>query len=53
MIIDKQYMRRCITLARYAEGYAAPNPMVRAVIVCDDKIIGEDYLLQQQQWSLL
>lgn len=43
MIIDKQYMRRCITLARYAEGYAAPNPMVGAVIVCDSKIIGEGY----------
>ena len=43
MIIDKQYMRRCITLARYAEGYAAPNPMVGAVIVCDGKIIGEGY----------
>ena len=43
MIIDEQYMRRCITLARYAEGYAAPNPMVGAVIVCDGKIIGEGY----------
>ena len=43
MIIDEQYMRRCITLARYAEGYAAPNPMVGAVIVRDGKIIGEGY----------
>lgn len=30
-------------LARLGEGHTAPNPMVGAVIVCDDRIIGEGY----------
>jgi diaminohydroxyphosphoribosylaminopyrimidine deaminase/5-amino-6-(5-phosphoribosylamino)uracil reductase len=36
-------MRRCIELARLGQGLVAPNPMVGAVIVCDDKIIGEGF----------
>lgn len=40
---DEMYMRRCIRLARNGEFGAAPNPMVGAVIVCDEKIIGEGY----------
>lgn len=36
-------MRRCITLARNGAGFVSPNPMVGAVVVCDDKIIGEGY----------
>jgi diaminohydroxyphosphoribosylaminopyrimidine deaminase/5-amino-6-(5-phosphoribosylamino)uracil reductase len=36
-------MQRCIDLARLGEGYVAPNPMVGAVIVYDDKIIGEGF----------
>lgn len=36
-------MRRCIILARNGAGFVSPNPMVGAVVVCDDKIIGEGY----------
>jgi len=37
------YMRRCLELASTASGYAAPNPMVGAVVVCDGRIIGEGF----------
>ncbi|MBZ4687173.1 MAG: ribD [Clostridiales bacterium] len=36
-------MRRALHLARLGEGYVSPNPMVGAVIVKDNKIIGEGY----------
>lgn len=36
-------MLRCLQLARQGGGYTAPNPMVGAVLVCDDVIIGEGY----------
>lgn len=36
-------MRRCIQLAKNGRLSARPNPMVGAVIVCDDRIIGEGY----------
>ena len=36
-------MRRCLELARLATGHVAPNPMVGAVLVHDDRIIGEGY----------
>jgi diaminohydroxyphosphoribosylaminopyrimidine deaminase/5-amino-6-(5-phosphoribosylamino)uracil reductase len=36
-------MRRCIDLARLGGVHVAPNPMVGAVIVVDDKVIGEGY----------
>lgn len=36
-------MRRCIQLAKCGEMGAPPNPMVGAVIVHDNKIIGEGY----------
>jgi diaminohydroxyphosphoribosylaminopyrimidine deaminase/5-amino-6-(5-phosphoribosylamino)uracil reductase len=36
-------MRRCLQLAGIASGYTAPNPMVGALLVCNDKIIGEGY----------
>lgn len=42
-IKDKQYMERCLQLARMAKRTARPNPMVGAVVVCDGKIIGEGY----------
>ena len=38
-----KYMSRCLQLARIAGGRVAPNPMVGAVLVCDDLIIGEGY----------
>lgn len=38
-----KYMLRCLQQARLGGGYTAPNPMVGAVLVCDDVIIGEGY----------
>lgn len=43
MTKDEKYIRRCIQLARNGMYNAAPNPMVGAVIVCNDRIIGEGY----------
>jgi diaminohydroxyphosphoribosylaminopyrimidine deaminase/5-amino-6-(5-phosphoribosylamino)uracil reductase len=40
---DKIYMQRCIDLARLGGVSVAPNPLVGAVIVLNDKIIGEGY----------
>lgn len=40
---DEFYMRRCFELAKKGLGNVAPNPMVGAVIVHNDKIIGEGY----------
>jgi diaminohydroxyphosphoribosylaminopyrimidine deaminase / 5-amino-6-(5-phosphoribosylamino)uracil reductase len=34
-------MQRCIQLAKSAAGYVAPNPMVGAVLVYENRIIGE------------
>ena len=36
-------MRRCMELAAHGKGRVAPNPMVGAVIVHQDKIIGEGF----------
>lgn len=36
-------MHRCLELARLGAGYTAPNPMVGAVLVYRDRIIGEGY----------
>lgn len=36
-------MNRCLELAQLGAGYVAPNPMVGAVLVHDDRIIGEGY----------
>jgi diaminohydroxyphosphoribosylaminopyrimidine deaminase / 5-amino-6-(5-phosphoribosylamino)uracil reductase len=43
MAVDEKYMVRCIQLARLAAGHVAPNPMVGAVLVHNDRIIGEGY----------
>jgi diaminohydroxyphosphoribosylaminopyrimidine deaminase/5-amino-6-(5-phosphoribosylamino)uracil reductase len=40
---DKFYMQRCIELAKKATGKTYPNPLVGAVIVYENKIIGEGY----------
>ncbi len=40
---DEQYMRRCLQLAQLGAGYVTPNPMVGAVLVYRDRIIGEGY----------
>ena len=37
------YMQRCLQLALLGAGSVAPNPMVGAVLVHDDVIIGEGY----------
>ncbi len=43
MTREEQYMSRCLQLAQMGAGYVAPNPMVGAVLVYEDKIIGEGY----------
>jgi len=43
MAYDKKYMERAIELAKKGIGAVNPNPLVGAVIVKDDKIIGEGY----------
>ena len=40
---DTLYMKRCLQLARCGAGSTSPNPMVGAVIVYDDRVIGEGY----------
>lgn len=41
--ISKLFMQRALDLARQAEGFTSPNPMVGAVIVYNDRIIGEGF----------
>jgi len=43
MIYDEKYMYRCLQMARIGNGFTAPNPMVGAVVVYNDRIIGEGY----------
>ena len=43
MSIEEQYMARCLFLAKMAMGKVKSNPLVGAVIVHNDKIIGEGY----------
>ena len=40
---DARWMRRCIELARKAEGRTAPNPMVGAVVVRDGEVLAEGW----------
>lgn len=40
---DISYMKLALDLARMGEGKTAPNPMVGAVIVKDNRIIGKGY----------
>ncbi|HNI44193.1 MAG TPA: bifunctional diaminohydroxyphosphoribosylaminopyrimidine deaminase/5-amino-6-(5-phosphoribosylamino)uracil reductase RibD [Chitinophagales bacterium] len=37
------YMQRCLDLAAHGLGNVAPNPLVGAVLVHDDRIIGEGF----------
>lgn len=37
------YMQRCLELAALGSGNVSPNPMVGAVVVVDDRVIGEGY----------
>jgi diaminohydroxyphosphoribosylaminopyrimidine deaminase/5-amino-6-(5-phosphoribosylamino)uracil reductase len=43
MVQHEKYMQRCIELAELGTGAVSPNPMVGAVVVFNDKIIGEGY----------
>jgi len=41
--IDEVYLKRCFALAAKGAGSVGPNPMVGAVLVKNDKVIGEGY----------
>ncbi len=43
MTTDEKYLTRCLELAKNGSGLVAPNPMVGAVIVYKDQIIGEGF----------
>jgi diaminohydroxyphosphoribosylaminopyrimidine deaminase / 5-amino-6-(5-phosphoribosylamino)uracil reductase len=43
LINDELYMQRCLQIAAIGAGQVAPNPMVGAVLVYDERIIGEGY----------
>ncbi|WP_317131736.1 bifunctional diaminohydroxyphosphoribosylaminopyrimidine deaminase/5-amino-6-(5-phosphoribosylamino)uracil reductase RibD [Maribacter flavus] len=43
MSVNEKYMRRCLEIAKNGMGTTAPNPSVGAVIVHNDRIIGEGY----------
>lgn len=40
---DEWYLQRCIHLASLGEGYAAPNPMVGAILVYERRILSEGW----------
>ncbi len=40
---DQYYMQRALSLAVKGAGFTSPNPMVGAVVVKDDEIIGEGW----------
>ena len=42
-LIHEKWMRRCLQLAAYGRENARPNPMVGAVAVVGDRIVGEGY----------
>jgi diaminohydroxyphosphoribosylaminopyrimidine deaminase/5-amino-6-(5-phosphoribosylamino)uracil reductase len=41
--IKEVFMKRCFDLARLGKGYVAPNPTVGAVLVHQNRIIGEGF----------
>ena len=43
VISHEFYMQRCLQLADLGTGYTAPNPLVGAVLVHQNRIIGEGY----------
>ncbi len=43
MVPDERYMHRCLELAKKGLGLVAPNPLVGAVLVYNDEIIGEGF----------
>jgi len=49
MTAHEIYMHRCLELAQLGAGSVAPNPMVGAVLVYNDRIIGEGF---HQQYGM-
>ena len=47
--IHKLYLQRCADLANLATSSVSPNPRVGAVLVYDNKVIGEGYFQQDGQ----
>ena len=43
MNTHETYINRCLQIAKNGLGTSRPNPMVGAVVVCDEKIIGEGF----------
>jgi diaminohydroxyphosphoribosylaminopyrimidine deaminase / 5-amino-6-(5-phosphoribosylamino)uracil reductase len=43
MTADERWMRRAIELARAGRGAVEPNPLVGAVVVRDDQVVGEGW----------
>lgn len=41
--MDEKYIRRCLNLANFGKGTVSPNPLVGAVLVHNQEIIGEGY----------
>ena len=41
--LDHQYMQMALSLAKQGEGTTAPNPMVGAVIVQNNRVIGKGF----------
>jgi len=41
--IHEIHIKRCLKIAKNGLGSTRPNPMVGAIIVCDDKVIGEGF----------
>ena len=48
-MVHETYMHRCLQLAKLGAGNVAPNPMVGAVLVYQNTIIGEGYHQQYGQ----
>ncbi|HPP07034.1 MAG TPA: bifunctional diaminohydroxyphosphoribosylaminopyrimidine deaminase/5-amino-6-(5-phosphoribosylamino)uracil reductase RibD, partial [Syntrophorhabdaceae bacterium] len=40
---EEAYMRLALSLAKKGRGTTSPNPMVGAIIVRDDKVVGKGY----------
>lgn len=43
MFTDEHYMQHCLRIAASGSGFVAPNPLVGAVVVHNNEIIGEGY----------
>lgn len=41
--IDEKYISQCFTLAKKGSGFVSPNPLVGAIIVKKNKVLGQGY----------